>query len=238
VVRGAASQTANLQEWQNSGGTVLSRVDNLGSISAPFFGSVNASRSYMQTDADTGSIQIFAGSASLKALTVRGAASQTANLQEWQNSAGTIQARVTSGGSIVTTQGFAVLGGASISGSIAALFQSATASRIPVVVQGAASQTANLQEWQNSAGSVLAFIRNDGVVRAPFLSTSNNWFFAGEQNSGGYLAMTKQTAAISNIGADRAGIYFRDGTVPGTLKLVVRAGTAGAETTILDNIPQ
>ena len=33
-------------------------------------------------------------------------------------------------------------------------------------------------------------------------------------------------------------MYYRDGTNAGTLKLVVRAGAAGAETTILDNIPQ
>jgi hypothetical protein len=108
----------------------------------------------------------YATAAANVPLTARGAVSQTGNLQEWQNNAGTVQARVTSGGSIVTTQGFAVLGGASISGSISALFQSATASRIPVVVQGAASQTANLQEWQNSAGTILTRVSSDGQLVA------------------------------------------------------------------------
>lgn len=32
VIRGAASQTANLQEWQNSAGTVLAKVDSTGNI--------------------------------------------------------------------------------------------------------------------------------------------------------------------------------------------------------------
>jgi hypothetical protein len=38
--------------------------------------------------------------ASVKTILARGAASQTANLQEWQNSAGTVQARVTASGSV------------------------------------------------------------------------------------------------------------------------------------------
>jgi hypothetical protein len=58
-----------------------------------------------------------------------------------------------------------------------------------------------------------------------------------EQNTGGYLRVRKQSAATTNPGADTASLYFRDGTLPNTLKLVARAGTAGAETTIYDNIP-
>jgi hypothetical protein len=224
---------------------------------------------------------------------LRGATSQTANLQEWQNDAGTVQARVTSGGSIVTTQGFAVLGGASISGSIAALFQSAAASRIPVVIQGAASQTAdtlqiqdssgttltafnsigflkigtpiggviavnnsvasnrplviqgaasqsaNLTEWLNSAGTVLARIDSGGNFRGNILQTIGAGADLREGSGGGGLVtLIKMGAAATNPGASLGRIYFRDGTTAGTLKLVVRAGAAGAETTILDNIPQ
>jgi len=35
VIRGAASQSANLQEWQNSGGTVLAKVDSSGILFTP-----------------------------------------------------------------------------------------------------------------------------------------------------------------------------------------------------------
>ena len=59
-----------------------------------------------------------------------------------------------------------------------------------------------------------------------------------EENSGGRIRLTKMTSAVTNPGASLAKIYLRDGTTVGTLKLVVRAGAAGAETTILDNIPQ
>jgi hypothetical protein len=69
-------------------------------------------------------------------------------------------------------------------------------------------------------------------------AVASNQFILGTRNSGGELTLVRETAATTNPGANLARIYFRDGTNAGTLKLVVRAGTAGAETTILDNIPQ
>lgn len=44
--------------------------------------------------------------------------------------------------------------------------QSGAASEIGLVVQGAASQTANLQEWRNSAGTVVASLSAAGVLIA------------------------------------------------------------------------
>ena len=55
---------------------------------------------------------------------------------------------------------------------------------------------------------------------------------------GGWLQLRRVTSAVGVPGTGYGNIYFRDGTTAGTLKLVVRAGAAGAETTILDNIPQ
>lgn len=60
----------------------------------------------------------------------------------------------------------------------------------------------------------------------------------GTQNSGNYSRYAKSSGAASNPGADRLLVYVRDGTNVGTLKLVVIAGAGGAETTLLDNIPQ
>ena len=151
VVQGVASQAVNLFEIQDSTGAFRVRVNQVGN--STFAGNITSQNNALFTPFSAATVP----------LTVQGAASQTANLQEWQTSAGTVQARVTSGGSLVTTQGFAVLGGASISGSIASLLQSASASRIPVAVQGAASQSVDLQQWQNSAGAVLARIKFDGT---------------------------------------------------------------------------
>ena len=43
-------------------------------------------------------------------------------------------------------------------------FQSGGAANIGLIVRGAASQTANLQEWQDSAGTVLARIESTGKI--------------------------------------------------------------------------
>ena len=124
---------------------------------------------------------------------------------------------------------------------------------VGLLVKGAASQTANLQEWQNSAGTVLGRIEaggggqfasgniawtNTGSLFALQFRTSNDYVTLGQANSGGQINITKQTTTAGNPGANVGRLYFRDGTNAGTLKLVVRAGAAGAETTILDNIPQ
>ena len=44
-----------------------------------------------------------------------------------------------------------------------------TPSTVPITVNGAASQTANLQDWKNSAGIVLADVDNLGNLQAPKL---------------------------------------------------------------------
>jgi hypothetical protein len=43
------------------------------------------------------------------------------------------------------------------------IFQPSATTSVAAVVKGRASQTANLQEWQNSAGSVLAYVAADGT---------------------------------------------------------------------------
>lgn len=53
--------------------------------------------------------------------------------------------------------------------------------------------------------------------------------------------MTPSRLDLDIVAGDDETVQFvitTNGTTAGTLKLVVRAGAAGAETTILDNIPQ
>jgi hypothetical protein len=185
------------------------------------------------TNHDTGSVGIVATVATNKALTVRGAGSQTGDLQQWQRSDGTVVGRVRDGGQIGV--------GNLITGT--AFFVDMTqlgGTQAAVRIRGAASQSANLQEWQNSAGTVLTKIEASGNIVAPNTTGAINsgTFILGSRNSGGELTLVRQSAATSNPGALLARLYFRDGTNAGTLRLCVRAGAAGAETTIFDNIPQ
>jgi hypothetical protein len=187
IVKGATSQTANLQEWQDSAGAVLSRITSVGYVYSPY-------------------MEVPITNSGLPGIVIKGASGQTADLQRWQNSAGTVLAAVTSAGNITTTgavsintagtgtlnlgdgaiskgpgAGFSFNSGISISflgtGGASATtliplfvaFQSATAK---TVIRGAASQTANLQEWQNSAGTVLASVTPNGSVTAAYFGSS------------------------------------------------------------------
>ena len=51
-------------------------------------------------------------------------------------------------------------------------FAAALSSVKPLIVKGAASQTANLQEWQNSAGTVLASVSAAGSISFPSSTTA------------------------------------------------------------------
>jgi hypothetical protein len=252
VLKGAASQTANLTEWQDSAGTVLASIGSGGALNVntsgtgvlnlgdgqiskgpgsgfTFNSGLNnvTSLGVGTTALNTEPFRVYFGAATYKTV-IRGAASQTANLTEWQNSAGTIQSRITSSGAFVTT---------SLTASSAVL-NTGSAAVVPITARGATSQTANLQQWQISDSTVVARVLADGQFVSSAINTSNNYARMLEANSGGTMQLTKMTAQAGNAGAGIGRIYFRDGTDAGTLKLVVRAGASGAETTILDNIPQ
>ncbi len=107
VVKGMASQSGDLQQWQNSGGTVLAKVQANGvfvstaGISAPgvtvsgkYFAHDTGVGSYLATLGPANEVQINTRAAANLGLAVQGSASQTANLQEWQNSAGAVLSRV------------------------------------------------------------------------------------------------------------------------------------------------
>ncbi|MBT1668549.1 hypothetical protein KK092_04070 [Curtobacterium flaccumfaciens pv. flaccumfaciens] len=94
-------------------------------------------------------------------------------------------------------------------------------------------------------------VRNDGNSSSVFRIDNGGNAYAGqfatlasgaavlrEKNSGGELQLSSQSPALSAPGAaGKAVLGFVSGTTAGTLKLVVRAGS-GAQTTVLDNIPQ
>ena len=166
-------------------------------------------------------------------LVLKGASGQTANLLQMQTSDGNVRSRITNTGAVR-------IGGDIASTGLAVNMDFIGAGGVGAVIRGAASQSANLQEWQNSGGTAVASVGSGGNFLFPSLSNAvaSNQFILGTRNSGGELTLVRETAATTNPGANLARLYFRDGTNANTLKLVVRAGASGAETTILDNIPQ
>lgn len=112
-------------------------------------------------------VGVYNAAASRIGLLVKGFASQTADLQQWRDSAGAIKARTDAAGGQYAaffqsqTFGSYVLYGG---GSPANLLLSPNASYVALLVKGAASQSVDLQQWQDSAGVVLAKITNIGAA--------------------------------------------------------------------------
>jgi hypothetical protein len=186
VVKGMASQSGNLTQWQNSAGSVLAKVESSGKIvvstANDMLGGEASSYSRVYAIGDLildapssgkrvylkslGGVYIDSQVASVAQFVVRGAAAQSANLTEWNNSSAQTMARVASDGTfILATPGV---------GTAVALYAGSTVNRaeintlaaayVGLVVKGATSQTADLQQWQNSVGAVLTRFNKGGTL--------------------------------------------------------------------------
>lgn len=226
VVKGFAGQTANVQEWQNSAGAVLGRVNAAGELHGTSLSSqayvvassnlhLRSASSYIsfgagddvqlqRTAADELTIpdrvvQVSPAAATVASV-VRGFASQSADLQQWQDSTSAVKAAVSSSGQIhwgatgriYPLDGFVTRIATHVNvesqltvgatGSLAqATIYTGAANRVGVVNRAAAAQTANQQEWQNSAGSVLASIDSTGAK----LTLGAGGILAGTMDLGG-----------------------------------------------------
>jgi hypothetical protein len=183
IARGVTSHGTNLFEtrdgannpvaWITAAGTFTSsQSTGFTIIGLASYGSLNGGQ--------TVRLQAGSGVGANAQAVVRGVAGASGNLQEWQNSAGTVQARIDPAG-MATVGALGVQGNPS--GISYALFGTPSASAIPVVVRGASSQTANLTEWQNSAG----------VIQ-------------------GSMSATGSFLIKSTLAMDGGGIYFQSGT--------------------------
>jgi hypothetical protein len=148
----------------------------------------------------TSGIVMTNGNASAVVATVKGFTSQTANLQEWQNSSGTVLSRINASGNLTVPTVVALWDGQFYAGSPATR---------PLLVQGAASQTANLQEWRNSAGTVFARIGSDGSLSvggaspAPFIA--NSFYRAFGESVSTIALLGNQNLSIGSGGASVGG---------------------------------
>ena len=101
------------------------------------------------------------------------------------------------------------------------------------MLRGVASQSANLQEWQNSAGTVLTSVSSLGGVVAPTFNTSASMVSLGEGAGGGLMRLLRITSTPSAPGTNYGRLYFKAGTTG--LALFVM-GPTGTEVRIADNI--
>jgi hypothetical protein len=167
----------------------------------------------------------------LLTLVVKGFTAQSADLMQWQNSSSTILAYVTSAGTIrandfrpqlgyryysVAATSYAMYEG----GSPNTLLASSNSGYIPLVVRGAISQTANLQQWQNSSATVLAYLNSSGSMLASVFQTLTN---------GRYYSATSSSYAMNDTPANGDLNFFQtrsDTQVNTTLRSFSATATA------------
>jgi hypothetical protein len=155
-VNAIAGQTANLFEIRDSAGTNYVAVNSAGTI---LFG--GNSGSFLSGANGRVNVQLSGDNVGL---TVRAFGSQSADLVKIQNSSGVDLVRVDSAGRGI----FPTLLAGALTGSIGVqMAVQPTSASIPgFAVRGAASQSANLLELQNSAASVLLNVSSAGQLNA------------------------------------------------------------------------
>lgn len=216
IIRGAASQSANLQEWQNSSGTALAYVTSSGGIASatltsgrvPFtttgglltdsgsllFSGTTLTVGSGLTDGLLNVLEIRIGSLSYARIGVNtadggpyygynvkntagayvhtatgtsaGIAFNSSNTAFVSNSSAAADASVRFAGFVENTTRRWIIGDFTAPVTPAAMLdvRAGTSSTVGQIIRGAASQSANLQEWQNSAATILASVDNSGTV--------------------------------------------------------------------------
>jgi hypothetical protein len=163
----------------------------------------------------------LAGSIALSKLSISGTADGSKYLRD-DGSWATVSAGVTPGGSDTELQfnsGGSALGGAAALTYVAAgphlTITSLGAAIKPLIVKGAASQSANLIEIQNSGGTALASISSAGNVTTPVVSLSGVAGGAGANGSAGAAAGNSGEVQYNSSGSFAGGsglVYATSGT--------------------------
>ena len=220
IIQGAASQSANLTEWQDDSGNTVLEVQPNGNISQNVdgdklwtmkaAGGVPEARVYQQ--GTTTLFQALAGNAYL----------QAANGDVYiLNSAGT-QMRFRTNGAYI---------GASATPAGQLHIGNQLATRVGLVVQGFAGQTANLTEWQDSTGTNLISIEDNGLLRstAPiitegtlYVGTSSGATFRMQRAGANYIEANNAAGIIQiRTGGTNQSAQFDADTTAGNTRFLV-----------------
>lgn len=223
IVRGAVSQTAQLQRWETSAGSIVAAMNADGSIKVGGIVKTDDTGPYFNLTSTQMTLETRA--ASNLGLVVKGSASQTGNLVEFRDSANALKGYITPTATFAGDRGS--FGGAAFTGIFNV--SAAGAGNIASIISGAASQTANLTEWRNSGGSVLAFINPSGHI-----NTTGNVYLSGTvfvgpsaDNAGGSVAVAmKNATTVPTTNPVSGGVLYVEA---GALKY---RGSSGTVTTI------
>lgn len=96
-------------------------------------------------------------------LTIRAIASQTSALQQWQNSSSVNVGSISTGG-FANLSGYITVGSTTQSTTVGVNVVIANPAHNGIVVRAQGSQTANIQEWQDSTGTAKSWVDKDGRI--------------------------------------------------------------------------
>ena len=105
IAKGFVSQSGSIQEWQSSDGTSLAKISSAGAIYgfngtySTFFASSTNPTTGTYLGISTNTARMI-GQSDVVTFQVRGASGQTASIQEWQNNANGILAKIDSSGNL------------------------------------------------------------------------------------------------------------------------------------------
>jgi hypothetical protein len=182
----------------------VAKIDQYGNITTPNTGAIVAGGTTQQ-----GTLTSYAQSATTVGAVVRGAASQTADLAQFQSNAGTVLAKVRNDGMLQGPGVGAVSGGPYIwfDGN-GVRVQSSAATDLPLIVQGAASQSIDLLQVRDSSAATLAWISAGGVIGAGVGSSGFATLHPGDGTHSGYVEFVypsgNRQGYIGYVGANAA----------------------------------
>lgn len=227
-LKSVAGQTGNALEIYNSGGTRVAYFDNAGNFVS------SGATSYSST-------QIVQGSTSVVAFSVKGAAGATADLQQWQNSAGTVLLGINASGNLYATGGLTltsltvngVIYGQQAAGNGDVLFVGNdakiadinSADTLGILSQGTPTQGG----IQLGTGGPLLFGQNGFLGVAP---TGNRTPGAVVDASSGGTSMALQA---TTSGANRTANFVDTGTSGVNLRLLGNGSTNPSKTLRVTN---
>lgn len=170
-VQGHSTQAANLQTWENSAGSVLMRVNADGEFCGTYISDLAQSAPFITMSGDRILLRNRT-TVSNVTLDVRGMAGQTGDLQQWRNSSSTVLAYVSAlGGSVFATT---AIGTTNQYGAVSSINTVANGNLGLAIRAAGPSQTADLQQWQNSSSTVLASVSAAGKGFFADVATSSS----------------------------------------------------------------
>jgi hypothetical protein len=96
-------------------------------------------------------------------ITIRSIVSQSVPLQQWQNSASVNVATIATNGDFATS-GYMSVGSTSITSTTAVKVIIASPTHAGMTMRAAGSQSAKMQEWQNSVGKTVSWVDERAII--------------------------------------------------------------------------